>query len=103
VEALEEAMTTVADCRRILNCLPSPDQAQDWSVRAAIRSGAAVAAPTRLPTAKGGHAALLVGYTPATFIVRNSWGTTSWGDEGYGHASLAYARHAFTEAYGVTL
>jgi C1A family cysteine protease len=49
-----------------------------------------------------GHAVALVGYTPDTFIVRNSWGT-EWGDGGYGHASLEYARDAFTEAYGVTI
>jgi len=51
-------------------------------------------------TARRGHAAALVGYTPNTFIVRNSWGT-SWGDQGFGYASLAYAQEAFTEAYGV--
>ena len=27
-------MPIVAEHRRILNCLPSPDQEQDWSVRA---------------------------------------------------------------------
>jgi C1A family cysteine protease len=53
-------------------------------------------------TARGGHAVALVGYTPDTFIVRNSWGT-GWGDRGFGHASLAYAQEAFTEAYGVSL
>lgn len=51
-------------------------------------------------TAKGGHAVALVGYTPDSFIVRNSWGT-GWGDRGFAYASLAYARDAFTEAYGV--
>ena len=51
-------------------------------------------------TAKGGHAVTLVGYTPETFIVRNSWGT-GWGDRGFAHASLGYAQAAFTEAYGV--
>jgi hypothetical protein len=54
-------------------------------------------------TAQGGHAALLVGYTPSTFIVRNSWGATTWGHDGYAYASAAYAAAAFTEAYGVTL
>jgi hypothetical protein len=54
-------------------------------------------------TADGGHAVTLVGYTPTTFIVRNSWGTTEWGDKGYAYASNAYANAAFTEAYGVTL
>ena len=51
-------------------------------------------------TARGGHAVALVGYTPDSFIVRNSWGT-SWGDRGFAYASLAYAQEAFTEAYGV--
>jgi hypothetical protein len=54
----------------------------------------------RPQTAHGGHAVALVGYTPDTFIVRNSWGT-AWGDRGFAHASLAYAQDAFTEAYGV--
>jgi C1A family cysteine protease len=54
-------------------------------------------------TADGGHAVALVGYTPTTFIVRNSWGTTQWGDKGYAYASNAYAKAAFTESYGVTL
>jgi len=53
-------------------------------------------------TVRGGHAVALVGYKPARFIVRNSWGT-SWGDKGFGYASLAYAQAAFTEAYGVSL
>ena len=56
----------------------------------------------RPQTRRGGHAVALVGYTPDTFIVRNSWGTL-WGDRGFGHASLAYAQDAFTEAYGVEL
>ena len=51
-------------------------------------------------TARGGHCVALVGYTPDTFIVRNSWGT-SWGDKGFGYASLDYAQAAFTEAYGI--
>ena len=53
-------------------------------------------------TTRGGHAVALVGYTPDRFIVRNSWGT-SWGDQGFGYASLSYAQAAFTEAYGITL
>jgi hypothetical protein len=56
----------------------------------------------RPSTARGGHAVALVGYTTTGFIVRNSWGT-GWGDQGYAYASNAYARRAFTEAYGVAL
>ncbi|MGH8894628.1 MAG: C1 family peptidase [Actinomycetes bacterium] len=56
----------------------------------------------RPSTARGGHAVALVGYTSTGFIVRNSWGT-GWGDKGYAYASNAYARKAFTEAYGVAL
>jgi hypothetical protein len=56
----------------------------------------------RPQTGRGGHAVALVGYTPDRFIVRNSWGT-SWADQGFGYASLAYAQDAFTEAYGVSL
>ncbi|MBL9033237.1 MAG: C1 family peptidase [Rhodospirillaceae bacterium] len=55
------------------------------------------------PARPAGHAVALVGYTPNRFIVRNSWGTTLWGDKGFGYASLAYAQAAFTEAYGVKL
>lgn len=51
----------------------------------------------------GGHAVALVGYDPNTFIVRNSWGTELWGDQGFGYASNAYAAAAFTEAYGVNV
>lgn len=50
----------------------------------------------------GGHAVALVGYDPDGFIVRNSWGT-SWGDNGHTLVTDAYARAAFTEAYGVTV
>ena len=57
----------------------------------------------KVATAQGGHAVALVGYTPDRFIVRNSWGTTLWGKEGFGFASLAYAQAAFTEAYGVSV
>jgi hypothetical protein len=53
-------------------------------------------------TVRGGHAVALVGYTADRFVVRNSWGK-SWGDRGFGYASLAYAQAAFTEAYGVAL
>lgn len=53
-------------------------------------------------TIRGGHAVALVGYKPDRFIVRNSWGV-SWGDKGFGYASIPYASQAFTEAYGVKL
>jgi hypothetical protein len=53
-------------------------------------------------TVRGGHAVAIVGYKADRFIVRNSWGT-SWGDKGFGYASLAYAQDAFTEAYGVAV
>ena len=49
---------------------------------------------------RGGHAVTVVGYTPDRFIIRNSWGTT-WGDAGFGYASMSYAVNAFTESYGV--
>jgi C1A family cysteine protease len=54
-------------------------------------------------TARGGHAVSLVGYTPDMFIVRNSWGTSTWGDHGFGYATNSYARDAFSESYGVVL
>lgn len=54
-------------------------------------------------SAQGGHAVALVGYDKTGFIVRNSWGTASWGDKGFGYASNDYAEAAFTESYGVTV
>ena len=54
-------------------------------------------------TASGGHAVALVGYDQTGFIVRNSWGTTNWGDQGFAYATDAYAQAAFTEAYGVSI
>ncbi len=51
---------------------------------------------------RGGHAVCLVGYSPAGFIVRNSWGT-DWGDGGFAYASNEYSHAAFTEAYGAIL
>jgi hypothetical protein len=56
----------------------------------------------RPDTVRGGHAVTAVGYTPERFVIRNSWGTTEWGDGGFGYASDAYVRDAFTEGYGVT-
>ena len=50
----------------------------------------------------GGHAVAIVGYTPTSFIVRNSWGPR-WGDKGFGYASYKYTAAAFTEAYGVMM
>lgn len=35
----------------------------------------------------GGQPCGLVGYTPEHFIVRNSWGTTIWGDKSFAYAS----------------
>jgi hypothetical protein len=57
----------------------------------------------RPETVRGGHAVALVGYTADRFIVRNSWGVTTWGDKGFGYASIGYATAAFTESYGVSL
>ena len=54
-------------------------------------------------TADGGHAVCIVGYTPDHFIVRNSWGTTLWGDHGFAYATMDYAADAFVEAYGITI
>ena len=51
---------------------------------------------------EGGHCVALVGYVNGRFIVRNSWGE-GWGDKGFAYAADAYARPAFTEAFGVTL
>lgn len=55
------------------------------------------------PDKPRGHAVAIVGYTPDHFIVRNSWGSEHWGDGGFGYADNAYAKDAFTEAYGVIL
>ncbi|MCJ7695441.1 MAG: hypothetical protein MUO40_08430, partial [Anaerolineaceae bacterium] len=54
------------------------------------------------PNESAGHAVALVGYTPDSFIVRNSYGK-GWGEEGYGYASLQYAEEAFKEAYGISI
>jgi len=56
----------------------------------------------RRDTVRGGHAVCVVGYTPESFIVRNSWGST-WGDQGFAYARDAYCRQAFTEGYGAVL
>ncbi|WP_156902348.1 C1 family peptidase [Desulfomicrobium escambiense] len=56
----------------------------------------------RADTAGGGHAVALVGYDREGFVVRNTWGER-WGDHGFGYASDAYAREAFTELYGVVM
>ena len=56
-------------------------------------------------TVRGGHAVCVVGYTTdKRFIIRNSWGSASWGDKGFGYASEAYINAGFfNEAYGVSL
>jgi hypothetical protein len=56
-------------------------------------------------TARGGHCIAIVGYkSDGRFIVRNSWGTTNWGDKGFGYATEAYIQAGFfNEAYGVKL
>ena len=56
----------------------------------------------RPSTMRGGHCAALVGYTPDRLIIRNSWGT-GWGNKGFAYASLAYAKAAIMEAYGITV
>ena len=54
------------------------------------------------------HVMVLAGYTRETgtgdtlWILKNSWGT-GWGDKGFAYASLAYAKEAFTEAYGISV
>ena len=50
--------------------------------------------------AQGGHAVAIVGYSPAHFIIRNSWGTR-WGHKGFAYASYEYTMDAFHEAYGI--
>lgn len=55
------------------------------------------------PNEPAGHAVAIVGYTPDHFIVRNSWGTSNWGDGGFAYATDAYAAAAFDESYGVVL
>ena len=54
-------------------------------------------------SARGGHAVCIVGYTSDRIIIRNSWGKTLWGKDGFGFASYDYARAAFTEAYGISM
>jgi C1A family cysteine protease len=48
------------------------------------------------------HAVAIVGYTQDYFIIRNSYGK-EWGDKGFAYASNAYAKAAFSEAYGIAL
>jgi len=56
-------------------------------------------------TVRGGHAVAIVGYTASgRFIIRNSWGTVNWGDNGFGYALPAYLSSGFfNESYGVTV
>jgi len=37
------------------------------------------------------------------FIVRNSWGTSEWGDKGFGYATPGCAEQVLSEAYGVSV
>lgn len=37
----------------------------------------------------GGHGMTIVGYTPQYWIIKNSWGSTDWGDAGYMYWSRA--------------
>ncbi len=55
------------------------------------------------PSQPAGHAVSIVGFrADGRFIIRNSWGTI-WGDKGFAYASQAYAKDAFTEAYGISV
>jgi C1A family cysteine protease len=45
--------------------------------------------PRRGEVSQGGHAVLCVGYTPASWIMRNSWGK-DWGDRGYFYVPRAF-------------
>jgi C1A family cysteine protease len=45
--------------------------------------------PKKSENLLGGHAILIVGYTPTAWIFRNSWGT-SWGHSGYGFLPKEY-------------
>jgi C1A family cysteine protease len=57
------------------------------------------------PPRPAGHAVCIVGYrADGRFIVRNSWGTTNWGDKGFAYASPAYINAGFfPESYGMTV
>lgn len=44
--------------------------------------------PNKSESLLGGHAILIVGYTPTEWIFRNSWGL--WGDKGYGYLPKKY-------------
>ena len=53
-------------------------------------------------TFKMGHAVVLAGYlADGTFILRNSWGASQWGDRGFAYATEAYLMAAFSEFFGV--
>ncbi len=54
-------------------------------------------------TVRGFHAVCIVGYINDRFIIRNSWGTARWGQDGFGFATFDYAQAAFAEAYGITM
>ncbi|WP_153797577.1 C1 family peptidase [Foetidibacter luteolus] len=50
----------------------------------------------------GGHAAVMVGYEPGYFIIRNSWGSR-WGKKGFAWLSDDYMLQAVQEAYGIAV
>jgi len=39
------------------------------------------------------HAVTAVGYTSTTILIKNSWGTANWGDQGYAHWARGHAGH----------
>ena len=50
-----------------------------------------------------GHAIAIVGYDESGFLIKNSWGTDSWGDKGYGWVSFEYHKIYATEVLSLNL